>query len=268
MSERSEYKPGEFCWVDLASPDRDASIAFYGDLLGWTARDAEVEDADTEGYGFFSLGDKLVAGYGTMPEGGHPAWMSYVNVADADESAKKVEAAGGKVLIGPFDAPGGAGRMAVIQDAEGAFLSLWQPNTHHGAEQVNEVGTWTWNQLVTRDVEKAKGFYGDVFGWSLERAPEAPPDLPFLMWQVEGQRWEEGLAGLMDSPDELPPEVPPHWQVYFAVEEAEKAVEATTSAGGKDYIGVIEIPIGKLGLVDDPQGAAFGVIEPDYPEPR
>ena len=268
MSERSEYSPGEFNWVDLATPDMDASAAFYGELLGWERR--EVGDPDeTRGYSSFTYEGKAVAGVGPlMADEQAPAWNSYINVTDAEKTAGKVREAGGNVLMDPFDVPGGAGRMAVCQDAEGAFFSIWQAGAFSGAELVNEVHTWTWNQLVTRDVEKAKGFYGDVFGWSLERAPEAPPDLPFLMWQVEGQRWEEGLAGLMDSPDELPPEVPPHWQVYLAVEDAEKAVEATTSAGGKDYIGVIEIPVGRLGVLDDPQGAGFGVIEPDYPEPR
>ena len=41
MSERTEYKPGEFCWVDLATTDVDAATEFYGDLLG--------VDADEEG---------------------------------------------------------------------------------------------------------------------------------------------------------------------------------------------------------------------------
>ena len=268
MSERSDYNPGEFNWVELASPDLDASAAFYGELLGWESE--QVGDPEqTGGYRNFTLNGKAVAGLGPiMGQGQPPAWSSYVNVTSADETGDKVRETGGKVMMEPFDIPGGPGRMAVCADAEGAFFSIYQAAAFKGAELVNEVGTWTWNQLVTRDKDKATKFYGEIFGWSLEKAAEAPPDAPFFMWQVKGQRWEEGLAGLMTAGDEIPSEVPPHWQVYFAVEDAQKAVDATTAAGGKSYMDVIEIPVGKLGILDDPHGAGFGIIEPDYPEER
>jgi predicted enzyme related to lactoylglutathione lyase len=271
MSERSDYKPGEFCWVDLATPDLDASAGFYGELIDWE-RDQLGDSEEAHGYSNFIYKGKAVAGVGTlMMEGQPPAWSSYVNVADADETAAKVKEAGGNVMMDPFDVPGGSGRMTVCQDAEDAFFSIWQAGAFKGAELVNEVGSWTWNNLVSRDLEKAKGFYGDVFGWTLEKAEGVPPDLPFFNWQVEGQKWEEGLAGAVDAGAEgsgLPPEVPPHWQVYFAVEDAQNAIDATNSAGGKTYVGPVETPVAKLGVLDDPQGAGFGIIEPNYPEDR
>ena len=54
MSERSEYKPGEFCWVDLATTDIDAATRFYGDLLGVEAEPAPGDPEETGGYGFFT----------------------------------------------------------------------------------------------------------------------------------------------------------------------------------------------------------------------
>ena len=268
MSERSDYQPGEFCWVDLATPDIEASARFYGELIGWE-REELGSPAETGGYSNFTFKGKTVAGVGPiMAAGQPPAWSSYISVADADESAAKVRDAGGAVLMDPFDIPGGAGRMAVCQDGEGAFFSIYQADAFQGAELVNEVGTWTWNQLVTRDLERAKKFYGDVFGWGLEHAEGAPADAPFFMWQVEGQRWEEGLAGAMTAEGNVPEEVPPHWQVYLAVESATEAIEQTTAAGGTDYTGVVEIPVGKLAVLDDPHGAAFAIMEPDYPEER
>ena len=268
MSERSEYNPGEFSWVDLASPDMDASAAFYADLIDWE-REQVGDPEQTGGYCNFTYESKPVAGLGPiMMEGQPPAWTSYVQVADADETAAKVTDAGGTVLMDPFDVPGGAGRMAVCQDAEGAFFSIWQAGEFRGAELVNEVGTWTWNNLLSRDLEKAKAFYGDVFGWRLERIKEAPPELPYFNWHTEGQRWAEGLGGANQAGPELPAEVPPHWEVYFAVADAAKAVETTTGAGGKCLLGPIEIPVGKMAVLVDPQGANFALIEPDYPEER
>ena len=49
------------------------------------------------------------------------------------------------------------GRMAVFTDPQGAVFSVWQAGTHPGAELVNEPGTWSWSELLTTDVEAAKG---------------------------------------------------------------------------------------------------------------
>ena len=137
-----------------------------------------------------------------------------------------------------------------------------------GAQLVNEVGSWTWNQLATPDLDAAKDFYGQVFGWGLEQSEEAPPESPYWMWQVEGQRWEEGIAGAMVMGPETPPGTPPHWMVYFAVENADAAIETTKRHGGTLLFGPQDIPVGRLAVFTDPQGAAFAVIQPNYPEER
>jgi predicted enzyme related to lactoylglutathione lyase len=168
----------------------------------------------------------------------------------------------------PFDLPGDSGRMAVWQDGEGAYFSIYQSRGNVGAQLVNEVGSWTWNNLVTRDLGKATDFYGRVFGWRAEPSPEAPPESPYLMWNVEGQRWDEGLAGVSTADSDFPPDVPPHWQVYFAVPSADDAVSKTTAAGGQSTFGPVRIPVGTMAILMDPQGAIFGIVEPDYPEPR
>ena len=94
MSERSEYAPGEFCWVDLATPDTDAAAKLYGELLGWETQPAGPVE-ETGGYGFFLRDGKQVAGFGPLQgEGQPPAWASYVKVVDADETAEKVKQAG------------------------------------------------------------------------------------------------------------------------------------------------------------------------------
>ncbi|MGZ5337203.1 MAG: VOC family protein [Solirubrobacterales bacterium] len=268
MSERSEYKPGEFCWVDLGTSDVDAAAGFYGELLGWKHEVLEAAE-EMGGYGFFLRDGKQVAGIGPLPdEGTPPAWSSYVMVADADETLDKVKEAGGNVLMGPIDLPAEAGRMAVCQDTAGAFFSIIEQNQHKGAELVNEPGSWTWNQLATRDIDGAKDFYGKVFGWELEQAEGAPPDSPFFIWQVDGQKWEEGLAGAMTIGSDMPADAPPNWQVYFAVEDADAAIEKTKGAGGALFFGPQTIPVGKLAVLSDPQGAVFAIIEPDYAEPR
>jgi predicted enzyme related to lactoylglutathione lyase len=267
MSERTEYAPGEFCWVDLATTDVDGATRFYGELLGIEAQAAPGDPEETGGYGFFTKDGKMVAGYGPTQSADQPsAWSSYVKVEDADATTEKAKEAGGQVLFGPIDIPNEAGRMAVLQDPTGAFISINQQRSHPGAQLVNEPGTWNWSNLMTRDLDAAKDFYGKVFGWSANHNDEAPDFV--WMWQVDGQRWPEGLAGLMEMGSDIPADAPPYWQVYLMVESAGEAIEKTKSAGGKLIFGPQDIPVGKVATLFDPQGAAFSILEPDFPEPR
>lgn len=267
MSERSSYEPGEFCWVDVSVPSTEAGAEFYNELIGWEWQASE--DPNAGGYGLFSNGGKVVAGMGPLQnEQQPPAWASYISVADADETAAKIKQAGGTVMMDTFDVLE-AGRMAVCQDPQGAVFCIWQAGVMKGAELVNEVGAWTWNHLTTHDLEGAEKFYGEVFGWSLQAAgQEAAPDSPFMMWQVAGQKFEEGLGGANEIGPDDPAGMPSNWTAYLSVESAEKAVATTSGGGGQVLVPVTEIPVGKLAVLTDPQGAVFGIIEPDYPEPR
>src|SRR4051794_41398350 len=99
MPEVSEYTPGTPSWVDLGTPDIEASVAFYGALFGWDVPESENAE-QTGGYRQAMLGGKAVAGMmPLMQEGQPPAWATYVSVEDADATAGEGEGAGG---------PGGA----------------------------------------------------------------------------------------------------------------------------------------------------------------
>jgi predicted enzyme related to lactoylglutathione lyase len=263
MSERNQYRVGEFCWVELVVTDPDAATSFYGELMGW---EREHYESDPEAYWYFKYRGKRVAGLEGVLTGQAPAWLGYVRVDDLEELAAKVKDAGGAVLEGPLSVPGGAGDLAICKDTEGAVFALWRPGDSKGAELVNEAGAWTWNNLMSRDLDKAKDFYGEVFGWEAAQNPEIPEGI--LNWQVEGQRWPEGLGGLLAMGEEMPAEVPPHWQVYFLVEDLDGAIETTKGAGGQLLFGPQEIPVGRFAVLIDPQGANLALMEPDYPEPR
>jgi uncharacterized protein len=267
MSERTEYAPGEFCWVDLTTTDVDAAAKFYGELLGVDVQAAPGDPEETGGYGFLMKDGKMVAGIGPVQSGeGHSAWASYVKVEDADATAATVTEAGGTVFFGPADLPNKSGRVAMCRDQAGAFIGIIQQGRHTGAQIVNEPGTWTWSNLMTRDLEGSKDFYGRVFGWTTTHNDQAPPGI--FMWQVEGQRWPEGHAGLMGVGAELPAEMPAHWQVYFIVESMDDAIERSTAAGAKVGFGPIDIPVGRMATLVDPQGAVVSILEARYPEPR
>ena len=127
-----------------------------------------------------------VAGVGTKMDGDSSptAWNTYIAVESADDAAAKTFAAGGKVVMGPFDV-GDAGRMAVLADREGAVFCVWEAGATAGAQLVNEPNSWSFNDLASRDPESAIGFYGELFGWEIEgRGAEGDEGLKF--WRRPG----------------------------------------------------------------------------------
>lgn len=254
MSERSSYEPGTPCWVDLGSPDLEAAAEFYAALFGWEVPAAENVE-NTGGYRRATKNGADVAGMmPLMQEGQPPAWTSYVSVADADATAAAVESAGGSVVAEPMDVMD-LGRMAIFADPTGAVFGIWQPGTFAGAGLVNEPGTFSWNELETRDPATAKAFYGAVFGWSFE---------DHEMGQMTYTEWKLGDApagGMADITGRVPDAVPAHWMAYFAVDDADAAVETVKSSGGSVSFGPVDIPAGRFAMVADPHGAAFAVIK-------
>jgi predicted enzyme related to lactoylglutathione lyase len=179
MTHKESYAPGTPSWVDLGTPDLDATVAFYESLFGWKV---ERGGEDVGGYSMATLDGATVAGLGPLMGEGQPtAWTTYISVADADAATEKVRANGGTVLAEPMDVMD-AGRMANFFDPTGAFFAIWQPGTTIGAQVVNEPGTLCWNELQTRDLEATKAFYTAVFGWGLGGDPAS-----YVQWQVGGQ---------------------------------------------------------------------------------
>ncbi len=157
----TQYDNGVPNWVDLGSPDVAASKQFYSQLFGWEPVDG---GPDSGGYLIFHKDGAAVAGAGPLQGPGQPpSWSVYIATDDADATAAKVEAAGGKVLMAPMDVMD-QGRMAVFMDPAGAAFGVWQKITFPGAQLQQEPGAISWVELATRDSERATQFYTAVFG--------------------------------------------------------------------------------------------------------
>ncbi|MDB6115146.1 MAG: hypothetical protein JWQ62_2091, partial [Lacunisphaera sp.] len=176
-------------------------------------------------------------------------WNSYVTVDDIESTTAKVEPAGGTVLAPPFYVMD-AGRMAVIQDQNGAVLELWKAKNSIGARLVNEPNTFCWSELITPDVPTAVAFYEAVLGWGAE----AKGDPPYTEFTLGG----ESIAGGMNPPM---PGIPPMWGVYFATDDADAIAAKATSLGGSVIAGPMDIEPGRLVVIADPQGAVFSVLK-------
>jgi uncharacterized protein len=252
-----EYAPGTPSWVELSSPDTNASASFYGELMGWSA--TPPGGPESGGYRMFQQGEQNIAGLmGHMQEGQPTAWATYVSVADADETAAKVEAAGGSVVVGPMDVMD-IGRMAFFADPTGAVFGVWQPKTFTGADLVNEPNSLCWNEVMTRDAETDKSFYPAVFGWAAGRPGfEGAPDT-YTVWELDGKP----VGGMMQMTDGMfPPEVPAHWSVCFAVGDCDAIVAKARELGATVVAEPVDMPIGRFAAIVDPQGASFTVMQP------
>jgi predicted enzyme related to lactoylglutathione lyase len=260
MSEMTTYAPGIPCWVDLASPDVGASVGFYGALLGWEVPESENAE-QTGGYRIATQRGKSAAGMmPLMQEGQPPAWSTYVSVDDADATTEKAKAAGGQVIAEPMDVMD-LGRMAVFTDPTGAYIGIWQAGSFAGAELVNEPGTFTYNELNTRDPDAAKAFYGAVFGWG-SKDIDMGESGTYTVWRhPDRAEDEDGIGGLLDIRGRVPDEVPPHWLTYFTIEDVDESIEQAMGMGGKLTFGPMDLPNGRLAVLIDPQGAAFGIYQ-------
>jgi predicted enzyme related to lactoylglutathione lyase len=259
LGERTEYRPGTFCWTDLTTTDQPAAKAFYSGLFGWEAEDMPVGEGVV--YSMMRLGGKDVAAISPQPQqqrdaGVPPMWNPYVSVESADATAERAKELGGTAHAPPFDVLQ-AGRMAVIQDPQGAYFIAWQPRGHHGASLVNAPGALVWNELASPDFDGSSAFYSGLFGWTI--TPVEGSSQPYLSIK----NGDANNGGIMQP---MPPGVPPHWLVYFGAEDIDRALHKVDELGGNKMAGPIDIQIAKIAIVKDPQGAVFalyaGQLEP------
>jgi predicted enzyme related to lactoylglutathione lyase len=243
MGTVERYPNGTFCWVDLGTNDAPGAKAFYGGLFGW-----EFDDLPTGEQGTYStcrLRGRAVAGLYDQAE--QPGWGSYIRVEDVDGATGRARELGASVLVEPFDTPGG-GRVSTVRDPAGAVVSLSQPGEQFGAELVNQDGTWTWNELVSPDLEAGAGFYTGLFGWSAQALPGPIQRTSFTLGEL--------LVGGGHAParGEDPT---PRWSVSFWVADADQAAARAQELGGRVLLAPMDIPIGRFTVLADPAGASF-----------
>ena len=273
MPERDRYIPGVPCWIDTTRPDPEAAVNFYSGLFGWEFEDVMPPESKGK-YWIARLRGGDVAAVGSIPPGAPPTamWNTYVWVESADQTASKVLEAGGTTLREPFDVMD-FGRMAMFADREGAAFCVWQAREHKGARIVNEAGSLNFNGLKTRDVEGAKSFYGSVFGWrtlTLEGGVEmwtlpgygdhleqSNPDLRKYMAEAGAPAGFEDVVASITPIAGDQPDVAAHWNVTFAVDDADATAAKAIDLGGKVIVAPFDAPWVRMTVIADPEGATF-----------
>ena len=120
-------------------------------------------------------------------------------------------------------------------------------------------GKFVWRECIVEDVDAArefyaKAFYGEAMGWTAE--DHEMPGTPYGMFMSQAH----GPAGGLTT---VQPGVPPHWAIFFAVDDCDATIAAAMDAGGSTLVPAMDIPPGRFAVLADPQGAAFGILKPN-----
>ena len=254
---------GRIIWNEIHTADLEATLAFYRDLFGWTTRAEELAT-----YTHFYLGDKTVAGLMPIAAGSPvpPHWAVYVGTADAEAYMQRAVEAGGKALMPLMDLPE-TGKISAVADGEGAVLSPFQPaNTDRETwVSTGAPGTFCWVELLCRDADAARAFYGKVAGWEMRDLEMGDGSL-YTILAPQGAPEGDGVGGIQQLPvggiQQLPEgdPSPSCWLSYIAIEDIDASTAKVTELGGKVMVPPTEIPgMGRFSVVADNGGSVFAM---------
>jgi len=261
-AESRPRQDGGFIWYELMTTDAEAAKNFYEAVVGWEVGPGAAE---FNGYRMINRSDGGFAG-GLMPitadmqqHGAKPGWLGYLYVPNVDRAVATIEQAGGKTWMPATDIPN-VGRVALVTDPQAAPFYVMtptppadDPNAQSDVFSPDAQQRVGWNELQTSDVEAARRFYGEQFGWDTDEFMDMGPMGEYRFIHQDGQR----IGALFNADDGQPP----HFRFYIRVASIAKAKQAAESNGGTIHMGPHQVPTGDWIVIGaDPQGAEFALV--------
>jgi predicted enzyme related to lactoylglutathione lyase len=244
-----------FVWYELATIDRVAARAFYGEVVGWRAR----EMSEPISYTLLTVEETPVCGLMDLAQsarekGAKPRWLGYIGVSDVDACVERISRLGGTVLVPPTEVAS-LSRFAVAADPQTASFAVitWPRRAPNLETEMGAQGRVGWHELLAGNSEKALAFYGELFGW--QRADvKVGPRGTYRLFSV-GQ---QAIGGIVTKPRTVRL---PSWVYYFNVEDIDAATKRVKERGGQILEGPVEALDGAWILkCTDPQGAMFALV--------
>lgn len=122
-----------------------------------------------------------------------------------------------------------------------------------GDKQTYVNGQPCWADLGTSDLEAARTFYGQLFGWTYDVGSEEVGN--YSMAKLPGG----DVAGL--GPQMNPG--PPYWTTYFCADDADATANAVKDNGGQVIVPPMDVmTVGRMAVFQDPAGAVFSIWQP------
>ena len=242
---------GKFIWFDLFTRDLPGACDFYGRLFGWSFEDTAPGNSNlkTIRNDGIPIGNaaRIKNHADKMTES---RWISFMSVADVDQTVEWITKNGGVVHIPPKDMPH-RGRMALLRDPEGAPFAVLTASKGDPPDHPFVPNCWIGSELWTRDVAGALKFYGQLAGYQPEFRKAGRSSSYLLL--CKGDQPRGGVAKIQWK------DVLPNWVPYVGVKDIEAIVEKAEKLGGKVLVGLDPDREDDVAILADPSGAVFGV---------
>lgn len=259
---------GRPIWYELMTPDPAAVAPFYRATAGWDIpphgqtmpNGSEYRMIGRPDGGF--AGGVLTLSQGMQAGGARPGWMTYFHADDVDAATAKAQSLGANVHMPPMTM-GGAGRMAMLTDPQGAPFYLMtptpppdRPDAQSDVFKSMVPGHCWWNELETSDEPGATAFYTELFGWSADNVMPMGEHGNYRFVEADGERIGAINPWLADY-------MTVGWLPYFGVADIDAAKAAAETNGGTVTQDIHEVPGGDfIFTTTDPAGAHVAFVGP------
>lgn len=257
MQDRKQI-PGKFVWYEVIAKNTEPVRAFYREVLGWRVEPFSMNGTNYTMIYAGATPDSMIGGF-KQPRTDRESsrWISYVSVVDVDSAARIAAASGGKVVEPPTDVQD-IGRMAGITDPQGAEMYLYKGDKGDPPDPPDgrtPTGRFFWNELHTREPEKALAFYEKVVGFTHRSMDMGPGGTYHIL--------SKGGVDRGGVTSHLPAGVPPHWLPYVHVDDVDDVITRARKLGAKIPMAPEDIPgVGRFSILADPSGAALAIMKP------
>jgi predicted enzyme related to lactoylglutathione lyase len=253
-----------FAWMVINTSDPAGAEAFYGRLFNWATRESPIGSLLTTQTGA-PIGSLLDHRQNTFARKEPVNWLPFARVNDVEAAARRTIELGGKVWLEPYDV--GVARVALIRGATREVIGLWQtPSSASGAAVIADSEALGWFELVTPEPERASAFYRSLLGWRIgdeggyRFVGNSSGHFGGIV-KLEGD-WEDyAFMRALGRAHGGKLNVPPHWMVFFSVEDCEAVVDEAEALGAF----VMSRPeplhtVGTFAVLRDPQGVYFSIL--------
>lgn len=258
--------PGKIIWHDLLTDKPAESQRFYEELFGW-----EFERIGPN-FGAIASANYMLIRHNGRLIGGMidearldttaeiSQWIALMSTADIDVAVAKLKQSGGKVFTPPTDLAD-RGRIAVVNDPQGAVFALLETRDGDPVDVEPEINGFLWNEVWSDDVAAATAFYMELTG--LESAAQAVTgDSPYRYLANDGRP----RFGVLPKPVE---DLTPLWATYIRVDDPAAILARVEELGGRILLDTQERSLGgKVALIAGPSGAGIALQTWEPPADR
>jgi predicted enzyme related to lactoylglutathione lyase len=124
------------------------------------------------------------------------------------------------------------------------------------ADRFETNGDFSWCELLTNDVDSAKKFYAELFGWTMDDQPMPDDAGNYTILRIDGRP----VGGIMKMPPQVPAGTPPHWGTYVTVDDIDAVAAKVQELGGRILVPPSDSPDARFCVFQDPHGAVLSII--------